>query len=171
VIDVTGADLDLPDPHIYGDMVLQTIFGQPPGSLAQIYSRHGRSVGELKSLLSLRPNAHLVVTDSRSFLMNCDYWVITKSGEAVQTVLPIWPVGQTLRVISAVPENEANDVVRILHYIISWPWLKVDGDVPQLLQQLHKSIINSSEEAELEAINLGYASARDFLERAAREIP
>jgi hypothetical protein len=171
VIDVTSADLDLPDPHIYGDTVLQTIFDQPLGPLIQVYSRRGRTVSELKSLLLLEPDAQLVATDSRSFLMNCDYWVITKFGEAIQAVSPIWPVTQTLRVISTLPQNNTHDMVRVLHHFISWPWHKVDADVPQLLQQLHKSIIDSPEEVELEAINLGYASARDFLERAAREVP
>lgn len=92
VIGVTSAESYLLAPHIYGDVVLQTIFGRPLGDPVQVYSRSRRT--------------------------------------------------------------------------ISWPWLDIDADIPQPLHLLQKSSVNDPERVELEALNYGYGSASDLLDRA-----
>lgn len=156
---------ELPDPHIYGDVVLQRVFDRPPGDLVQIYSRTRGGIDDLKGRLSIKTNVQVVVAETRSLIMNCDYWLLTEFAGPVWSMSTKWPVTRTLVVPSDVSQSDAEGIVHTVHTLISWPWLEIDANIPQLLGLLQESIANDTESIEVQALDYGYNSALDLLAR------
>lgn len=158
---------DLPDPHIFGDVVLEHEFDRPLGRTMSVYSRVSRPVELLRAQLRAHPGQSLVVNSIRSFSANFDYWILDHVGGTVTTLSDDRPLN---RMFIIEQEFDPADIARLAHNLMSWSWERVQTDSAELMAAARARSARYPEEFEIEAMSLGYRGAVDLLEKLAKAL-
>lgn len=139
--------------------MVANIFGRTPPEAVEIYWADAAPLPPMKRLFPSLDGAAVAVKQERTFVLNCDYWVMLPPSQIV-TLAPGFPVG---RVLASSGMPEGLDSLRALHLARSYPWDEIDLDL-QLMEQAAQELIQRDREvADLSAMNLGYGSAADLL--------
>jgi hypothetical protein len=139
--------------------VVANLFGRTPPEAVEIYWVDAAPLPSMKRLFPSLDGATVAVKKERTFVLNCDYWVMLPPSQ-ITTLAPNFPVG---RILALAGMSEELDSLRALHLAQSYPWDEIDLDL-QLMEQAARDLIRRDREvADLGAKNLGYGSAADLL--------